>query len=167
MNISLAAQRYFLAFLSIGLTTTTDKIQTKKTKKSKELWKSDTMQSFKDWIYLSRCNGIFSHFFPLVWQQLRAICRQKLYGTLKLHYQWNFFKKNSKISQKVFLTEQFKGQENCLNLSGRPCNQLFSALRWKAWVKYFPHFFRFIYRLKIHVGFNRFWHIWGLLENFL
>ena len=29
--------------------------------------------------------------------------------------------KKDLISQKFFLTEQFKGQENCLDLSGRPC----------------------------------------------
>ena len=53
---------------------------------------------------------------------------------------WSFiinetFKKIfSKISQKVFLTEHFKGQENCLDLSGPPCNVYYTLDGFFGWI---------------------------------
>ena len=85
--------------------------RTEKTKKCEKIWKSDTMQSFKDLIYLSRRNGIFSHFFQLVWKQLRTRYGQKLCGTLKLQYQWNFSKICLKISQKISLKSSSKAKK--------------------------------------------------------
>ena len=45
-------------------------------------------------------------------------------------------------------------------------DQLFSALVWSAGVKLFLPSFRFIYKQQIHVGFIKFYDIWGLPEQF-